>query len=373
MCSRIKVLVPLKREKSPYLKLLYTHVEKYGIEVLHSKSLWSFNFIRKCGSAKIIHLHWIEYLIRHKCFLLSLTKFILSILILLLLRAGGKRLIITLHNIRPHERICPKMENSWFEIMLTIADKIIVHNNYSYSMVKKIYGTTVAGKTHIIPHGNFIGCYPNRITQSEARKILGIPRDTFVVLFFGAIREYKGIDDLLSVFSDLLSEREDIFLLVCGRTENERLRENLLSFCKKFEGKCIVRLEYIPDNEVLIYMNAADIGVLPYKEVTTSGAALLFQSFAKTVIVPDLPPLKETLGENSVYFKWGDKEEMKKSIIDALCLGRERMRLLGRKALKKALELDWNNIAFLTFKLYYSMVNSYKHLKANNNVKLSET
>ena len=104
-------------------------------------------------------------------------------------------------------------------------------------------------------------------------------------------------------------------------------------------------------------MNAADIGILPYKEITTSGAVLLFQSFAKTVIIPDLPPIKETLGEYGIYFRRGDKEDMKKSIIKALLLGREQLRALGRRAFEKSLELDWNNIAYLTSKLYYSLTN----------------
>ncbi|MEM2306689.1 MAG: hypothetical protein QW546_02890, partial [Candidatus Bathyarchaeia archaeon] len=66
MSPEIKVLVPLKRENTPYLKLLYTHVEKCGVKVLHSRSLWSVDFLKKCLLVQIIHFHWIEYLIRHR-------------------------------------------------------------------------------------------------------------------------------------------------------------------------------------------------------------------------------------------------------------------------------------------------------------------
>ncbi|MEM2183618.1 MAG: glycosyltransferase [Candidatus Bathyarchaeia archaeon] len=357
MSPEIKVLVPLKRENTPYLKLLYTHVEKCGVKVLHSRSLWSVDFLKKCLLVQIIHFHWIEYLIRHRNILLSLTKFLLATLLLLLFKLGRKRIVITVHNIRPHETLYPKLEALWFKIILFSADKIIVHNKYSYMLLREIYGKSLTNKVQIIPHGAFIGYYPNEISQDEARKMLYIPNNAFVILFFGAIRDYKGIDDLLVVSKDLLSEQKNLFLIICGKVQSERLHKMLLNFHRNFREKCIIKPQYIPDNEVQIYMNAADIGILPYKEITTSGAVLLFQSFAKTVIIPDLPPIKETLGEYGIYFRRGDKEDMKKSIIKALLLGREQLRALGRRAFEKSLELDWNNIAYLTSKLYYSLTN----------------
>ena len=356
--SRIRVCVPLGRESHPYLQLLYSRIEKYGFEVLHSDGSWNFDFLKKVCVTHILHLHWIEYLIKSQNYLLVFVKFLAFLLILFFIKIKGKFIIVTLHNLYPHEVWCPKLENLWFKVVLKFADRIIVHNQYSRGILEKLYGIT--DKVCVVPHGNFIDYYPNRMDQRIARKILRVSDDVFVVLYFGAIRDYKGVDELLAVLRDLLPKYDVLFPIICGKIQGERLHKELVRFSNDFKGKCIIRLEYVPDEEIQVYMNAADVGILPYKEITTSGAVLLFQSFARTVIVPDLPPIREVMGGNGLYFRPGDKEDMKTSIIRALCMGREQMRLLGSKAYENALKLDWNYIGRLTSEVYISLMSTIK-------------
>lgn len=356
--SRLRVIVPLRRESSPYLHLLYSNMEKRGIEVLHVKNPWSVDFLRKICVADILHLHWIEYLIKSYNLLLTLSKFLGILIVLSFVKMVGRKIVITLHNIQPHERIYPFLEGLWFKLALEIADGVIVHNHYSYKILARIYG--LSKKVCVIPHGNFIDYYPNIVTPREARRKLGIPEGSFVLLFFGALREYKGIDDLITVLRNILPRYNALFVVFAGRVQSEKLRTDLLKFFREFKEKCIVKMEYVPVEEVQIYMNAADIGILPYKEVTTSGAVLLFQSFGKTVIAPYLPQIKEVLGDSGIYYKRGDKRDMETAILKSLTLGKEEIQLLGKKAYENALKMDWNRIAHLTSKFYTSVLrNSY--------------
>lgn len=358
----LTVLIPLKKDSHPYLKLLYEEIEKYSeqyaIKVLYSDGVWCFNFIKKVLNAKVIHLHWIEQIIRSRNLTLSFLKFLGIILLLLLLKIQKKVIVITLHNIRFHEKVYAKLEEVWFRLILGIADAIIVHNNYSLNVLTR-YDQQLRDKIYVIPHGNFVGYYPNDITQKKARKILGIPEESIVMLYFGQMRDYKGVDDLIAVFNDLLKEDNNLILIICGKTLDEKTRTKLLEFGKRFQRKCIMRLGYIPDDEVQIYMNASDIGILPYKEVTTSGALILFQSFARTVIAPDLPPIKEVLGDAGIYFKRGDREDMKASIIRTLNLDKKRLRNLGQRAFVRISKLDWDKIARATLKVYLSLISRY--------------
>ncbi|MEM3566643.1 MAG: glycosyltransferase [Candidatus Bathyarchaeia archaeon] len=270
------------------------------------------------------------------------------------MKIAGRKTVITLHNIRPHERIYLFLEHIWFKLALKLADGVIVHNHYSYNILTSVYG--ISKKVYVIPHGNFIDYYPNTMTPKEARRRLRIPDSSFVLLFFGALRDYKGIDDLIMVLRNILPKYNALFAVFVGGIQSEKLRRDLLKFSKEFKGRCIVKMEHTPDEEVQVYMNAADIGILPYKEVTTSGAVLLFQSFGKTVIVPDLPSIKEVLGDSGIYYKQGDMEEMEAAIIKSLILGKKQVRLLGRKAYERALKMDWNYIAHLTSKFYKKLL-----------------
>jgi len=346
----MRVLIPIKRERHPYLRLLCTHIENYGIKVLHTRSIWSFDFLKYACFAQVIHLHWIEFIVRSKNLIAESLKFWAACLIFLCLKIVKKRIVVSLHNIQPHEKVHPKLEEVWFRIVIKIADKIIVHNYYSHKVLKNYYGIT--DKVYIIPHGNFVGFYPNKVDRETARKKLSIPEDAFVMLYFGLIRDYKGINDLLTVLRELLPIYSQLFPVICGKSEGKRLHKEIMKFSEEFVGRCIVRLEYIPDEEVQFYMNAADVGVLPYKEITTSGTVILFQSFAKTVIVPKISPIKEILGDYGIYFQPNNKESLKSSMIKAINFGSYQLQSLGRKAYEKILKVDWDSIAKLTLKAY---------------------
>lgn len=344
-----KVLVSQRPYTHPYLQQLYSRVSNRGVTVYGPKSV--SDFLKKSLKANIIHLHWIEYFIRSKGLLPSLLKALTFISGVLCLKLLGKKVVITLHNIKPHESLHPRLEHIGFKSCLRIANAVIVHNEYSKRETLALYKITDR-KVHIILHGNFVSYYPNVMSKEKARNILKIPKNKFVTLYFGMIRPYKGLNDLISALDDILTKEGNIVAVICGQAQDKNLKANLLQFSAKFSGSCVIRLEYIPDNEVQIFMNAADVGILPYEDITTSGALMLFMSFQKPVIVPDLEPIREMLGENGIYFKAGDVKNLEAAIFNS-----RRMDLadMSQRAYAKALEFDWDNIAAETVAVYKSI------------------
>ena len=137
------------------------------------------------------------------------------------------------------------------------------------------------------------------LSKSEARSALNLPDKDKILLFFGFIRQYKGLDLLLQAMADERVKKEKIRLLVAGEFyEDEKpyhqlIRENGL------QESVILRTGFIPDNEVRLYLSAVDCVVQPYRNATQSGVTPLAYHFEKPMIVtnvgglPSLVPNKK--------------------------------------------------------------------------------
>lgn len=342
--SEINVFITSPISSHPYLKLLYGNLENIGIVCHDFKKMGD---IQKIFVDHIIHLHWIEFHIRSpKGFLFTYLKFACYAASLVVIKyILRKKIVITLHNIRPHEILHPRIEYFSFLLSLNVADAIITHNEWSKKAASELYKISDE-KIYVIPIGNFIGYYPNKITKEEARKKLDIPMDTFVLLYFGLIRKYKGLDLLLSALGNL--QDCDILSIICGKPDNETVKRYLENF-KKNNENCLLELTYISDDEIQFYMNAADVGILPYEEITTSAVLLLFASFKKTVIASDLEPIRETLGDAAIYYNPGNLTDLKRAIIES-----KKMNLdsISEASFQKAYNYKWENIAMSTYQVY---------------------
>jgi glycosyltransferase involved in cell wall biosynthesis len=134
------------------------------------------------------------------------------------------------------------------------------------------------------------------VSKSAARSILGLPQDEKLILFFGFIRPYKGLDLLLEAMSDKRIKAAGIRLLVAGEFYAES--QPYLDQIKKLDitDTVILKTEFIPDSQVRNYLCAADLVVQPYKHATQSGVTPLAYHFEKPMIVtrvgalPDMVP-----------------------------------------------------------------------------------
>lgn len=338
----------------PYIELLYAQIRSRDFGVYEWAS--RLDLLKGLRKAAIIHLHWIEgyfFVSHHKH--LTLLKSLVFISYLIFVRYVVRRkIVITLHNLVPHVRLYPLLVSRIFTLALKLADGVIVHNNYSKKMACRMYNTN-EGKIRVIPIGNFSSNYPNYITKKEARDKLRIPKGKFVMLSFGGIRSNKGLEDLLTILEDILIDEKDLFLVVGGKCDDAILERRLQEFSNKFKQNSLVRAEYIPDEDIQILMNASDVGILPYREITTSGALLLYMSFKKPVIVADLEPIKELLQDSGIYYKRGDSEDLAKVILEAKS-GSYNLEKLSQEVFQISQKYQWENIAEKTVEFYNDLL-----------------
>jgi glycosyltransferase involved in cell wall biosynthesis len=284
-----------------------------------------------------------------KMTLTTLMVSMLFILELLLMKRMGIRIVWTVHNLLSHERIHPRIEKTMHQVLLGVFDEIIHLSQASIPLMHGMYrvSTRIGAKFHVVPHGHYIHWYKNSISRAAARTILEIDKDAKVLLCFGVIRPYKGIDVLLDAVRDM--PEQNLRVLIAGRAKHKGLEDRLRLYCRK-DPRIEAFLHFIPDYDVQIFMNAADIVVLPYSDILNSGATILAMSFGKPVIAPDTGSIPELIdGHGGVLFDPNNKESLSQAIRRSLSLDLQAM---GRSNLEKISRLDWGAIASMTADVY---------------------
>jgi len=135
----------------------------------------------------------------------------------------------------------------------------------------------------VVPHGHYIGAYPHDIDETTARARLGLDADARVFLCFGQVRAYKGIPELLAAFRAL--RRSDVRLVIAGKPVDRAVADMVAAAAAR-DSRIVAHLAHVDDAEVQHYFEAADWVVLPYRDVLTSGSALLALSFERPVVAP---------------------------------------------------------------------------------------
>lgn len=136
--------------------------------------------------------------------------------------------------------------------------------------------------------------FGNLLDKGEALRRLGLDPERKTLLFFGLIREYKGLDILLEAFGLLPDGYQ---LIIAGEPYGSF--EKYQKIIDRLPGKEHIRsvLKYIKDSEVSLYFSAADLAVLPYRSATQSGISSVSYHFEVPMVVTDVGGLKETIGD----------------------------------------------------------------------------
>lgn len=232
----------------------------------------------------MIHLHWQHpFLIGDNRYRTILKSF-LFVAQMLILKLLGVRFVWTIHNLKNHDNKHKDLELFFSKFIARNVEVIIAHCQAAREEVHQVLEAD-KNKIVVIPHGSFIDIYKNTFSREEARNFLNLSLKDFIFFYMGLIRSYKGLTELIKSFHKLNDRNAK--LIVAGNAREENLL-NILTNMSKGDPNIVLRTDRIPEDEVQIYMNAADIVVLPYRDVLTSGVAHLGMSFGKAIIAPSL-------------------------------------------------------------------------------------
>jgi glycosyltransferase involved in cell wall biosynthesis len=138
--------------------------------------------------------------------------------------------------------------------------------------------------------------------KADARKKLGLDVDKKYLLFFGFIRDYKGLDLLLKAMASQKLLDQEIVLLVAGEFYTDDKPYFELIDKLGIGAKVIMSNDFIPDSKVADYFNAADIVVQPYKDATQSGVTQIAYHFEKPMITTNVGGLAEIVPDGKVGY-----------------------------------------------------------------------
>ena len=206
------------------------------------------------------------------------------------------RVVCIADNIIPHEkRFGDRSFTKYFlkpvDAFITMSEKVL---NDLKIFVK-------GNPAQFVPHPLYDN-FGDMIGKEEARKKLGINIDDKIILFFGFIRKYKGLDILLETMQtiNLKFKIQNLKLLVAGEFyEDKQFYADLINKLE-IKDQLILHTEFIPDTEVKYYLCAADCVVQPYRNATQSGVTPLAYHFEKPMIVTNVGGLPSLVPDKKV-------------------------------------------------------------------------
>jgi D-inositol-3-phosphate glycosyltransferase len=276
---------------------------------------------------------------------------------ILLAKLFGRTVVLTVHDVESLAQSAVTDRGRIGQVY-ALASRLIVHNQTSKEELIEKLNIDVK-KISVIPHGNYLEAISNVPSPPEARHALGIGVTKKVILFFGQIKEVKGIDLLIEALPAIAREIPEAMLVIAGRPwKTDFSRYTTLIDTMGVRDRCMVHLDYVPDDQVPQYYAAADVVVLPYRRIYQSGVILLAMSYGKVVVASDLPGMSEVVvdGENGYLFLRESKDALAKTLVRALQGHQERVEIEAR-----ALEYvrrchDWNQIGDKTVQLYRDLL-----------------
>ena len=348
----MKILfVPYARH--PYYKLLTDALRKQGVETESGKLLKFFTLTKQVRQQKnidIVHITWSHAFFITGSRVKTFVKALFFIVDLIAIKIIGIKLIWTVHNKYDHEQRHRDIDILVRRMLTRICDAMIIECKKAKMEIVKILNLKDSSKIKIIPAGNYIDAYPNAVDRKDARDKLGFKSENFIFLSFGLIRPYKGITELIDVFNDI--DHPQSKLLIAGKPFHEKIAEEIRDKCCANNNIMLI-FEDIPENEVQIYMNAADIVVLPYRDILTSGVVILAMSFSKAVIAPAMGCISDILDEKgSFLYEPSNKDGLTNSMKLALGTDLEDLRNMGNYNFELAKKFDWEDIGRKIFEVY---------------------
>ncbi|MEM2979189.1 MAG: glycosyltransferase family 4 protein [Methanomassiliicoccales archaeon] len=298
--------------------------------------------------SRIFHIQWLnrfEYLDRT--------------LINLYYKVMRKKLILTAHNINAGQRDGNDSRlNRWtLWFMYRIVDHIIVHTEKMKEELSRAFGLDPS-KVSVIPHGIHDAIPCTDLTPLEARARLGLGCEEKVLLFFGNIYPYKGLEYLVRALPRLMESIGPLKTIIAGRAGDLKYWNKIEKILEEKDlGDIVVRaIGFIPDEEIEIFCKASDLLVLPYTSVFQSGVLFVAYNFGLPVIASDVGSLREEVIEGVTGFvcKSRDPDDLALKVIEYfhsdLYHSLEDNR---RKIIEYAREkYSWRRIGEMTFKVY---------------------
>lgn len=297
---------------------------------------------------RVLHIHWVDRYFSHDSWPRTLQSSLRFGAQLAAKKRQGIRLVWTVHDIHFPESKHITTEHLFQTILARAVDGMIVRSDSSARYVSDAFHLPVE-RMSAIPHGHYADSYPNTVSRSDARAQLGIRQDDTVFLFFGALREYKGMPQLFESFRQVRSKHAT--LLVAGWPLPKELADWIHAQAAR-DDRVRVFPRFIEPAETQLYFNAANAFVLPVRDESTaaSGSIALAATFGKAVIAPDQEWIIDPMPrEGSIVYDKHGPDALRSALEQALDAD---LAAMGDRNRGHIMEWGWDRVGLLTRRVY---------------------
>jgi glycosyltransferase involved in cell wall biosynthesis len=285
----------------------------------------------------------------------------------------GKKIILTAHNIN----ICQRDGNDSFlnrislKIQYRLCDHIFVHTEKMKDELVSAFGV-LEKKTSVIPLG-INNTIPNTtLNGSEARQRLGLGETDKVILFFGCIALYKGLEYLIAAFTAIAKRNSPYRLVIAGKPKGRadywtEIQELIIG--SGVSERIIQKIKFVPDEETEVFFKAADVLVLPYTHIFQSGVLFLGYSFGLPVIAADVGSLRDEIFDGKTGYVFEPKNAaVLARTIENYFESDLHLELDSRRAEIQNFaneRYSWSKVAGITAAVYSKLSPAEKHYSAH--------
>lgn len=302
-------------QENPYQELLIKGLEANGIEVERIPGRKLFPLLPVVYSrSDIVHIFWPHdlYIGRNK-----LTKFLKNIMMLCTLPLlHKKKLVYSAENVASHMHgtTYAAEEIHWIQRILNHCCGIIMMNPVAPQVLMTFY-THLPQNQLSIPHVHYRSVYPDNISFEQARALLGLSPDATVFLIMGRIAPYKGIEEVIESFLQL--DHPEAKLIIAGKSSDTSYMEHLEKI-RRQDNRVILHNQYIHNNDVQLYFNAANAAIFNYQDIPLNpGSIIMAKGFGTRIVAPALPTLMPMDQGDMHFFMQGELSTTMQLIADS--------------------------------------------------------
>ncbi len=298
-------------KKSDYLYLFYKNLldnPDYSIKSVSTAGHLKLLFYRMFGKPCILHYHWISY-----SGVLSGFVFFYKLFCIWLYTLLGGKLVWTIHNKMPLDTRFEWINYKTRKWLAKKADRLHLECKTVVVDVSTFFNIHPK-KIRVWPHPSYPPQLMPRAAAVEAinhRYDVNIKVQDRLFLIFGHISAYKQINKVCEIFTDEPIQKK---LIIVGPVKKGQMKvyKNIRKYARQKENIILIP-QFIKEECVPEFMNAADYLIFNYKEIFSSGGVPLAKSYNKPIILPQKGCLKELEGNNLTYFN--NQQELKEIIM----------------------------------------------------------
>lgn len=289
--ARGMTIVSFPKGWHPYQQCYARALQRHGIWAHEGKDFSNQWLSANKQQIDGVHFHWVEHLWQSPSYVQSLWSVLGVWVFCAAARRLGKQILWTVHNHRAHEDR-NLIDDLGFKLIGSLADIIIVHSQWSKEMVTATLKPR--GKVIVMPHGNFDGIFQWQRTREDMRAQHHLRPETALCGVIGGIRPYRGHELAIEATRQA---RGAFKLFIAGNYHDQRYVDSLRHLARDMPD-VLIHPGHLTDQEYAETVRMCDVVLLPYAEITSSGALLSAWTLSRPVVMTSMPYFREFAPEH---------------------------------------------------------------------------